>query len=143
VECSTYYGVRKGWKSTIGIVWNEDSRTSNENRCIPFREGKSNRAASCVSQSQKCIGIGVMEYQPTQSSTHFPLRSPQPPFTFSSLCKSEADLAADGDDPEYETEHDARRRAISAARDPVHSVDLRAFFQRQMSALAETLGREG
>jgi len=58
------------------------------------------------------------------------------------LCKTEADLAAEGDDPDYETEHEARRRTLAASADPVHSVDLRIYFQQQMATLSDSLGRE-
>ncbi len=53
-----------------------------------------------------------------------------------------ADLSAEGDDAEFETEHDARRRRMAAA-DPVHTVDLRAFFQRQIQDVAARLGERG
>jgi hypothetical protein len=55
------------------------------------------------------------------------------------LLKTSDDLAAEGDDADFETEHDQRKR-ISAAADPVHTVDLRVYFQvRLASAKSQAL----
>lgn len=69
----------------------------------------------------------------------FTVRSIIIAFFFSKLLKTPADLEAEGDDVDYETEHDARRRKLNAE-DVVHAVDLRQAFQSQMSALAQTVG---
>ena len=61
-----------------------------------------------------------------------------PPIS-STLVKTESDLAADGDDVDYETEHDSRKRACAAS-DPIHTTDLRAFLQQQISSLAAQVG---
>ncbi len=60
----------------------------------------------------------------------------------STLNKTSEDLAAEGDDADFETEHDARRRRLAAA-DPVHNVDLRQFFQGRMAQMAERIGQQG
>lgn len=55
------------------------------------------------------------------------------------MMKTAADLAADGDDVDFETEHDARRREMNA-QDPVHTVNLIEYFQTQLSALSRQVG---
>ena len=58
------------------------------------------------------------------------------------LVKTPTDLAAElgVDDQDFETEHDVRRRE-SLATDPIHTVDLRGYFQSQITALAGQIGQ--
>ncbi len=62
-------------------------------------------------------------------------------FPCSTLNKTPEDLAAEGDDIHFETEHDQRKRHLSSA-DPVHTVNLKRFFQAQLIAMAQELGKE-
>ncbi len=60
----------------------------------------------------------------------------------STLNKTLEDLAAEGDDADFETEHESRRRRLAAA-DPVHNLDLRGFFEMRMREMAARLGQHG
>ena len=51
---------------------------------------------------------------------------------FSSLVISDKNPYEDGDETEYDTEHDSRKRAV-ATRDIVHCVSLRDYFQQKIS----------
>lgn len=55
------------------------------------------------------------------------------------LIKSPADLAAEGDDLDYETEHDQRKRDV-AAQDPVHTIILRDYLQTQIQSFKNQIG---
>ncbi|XP_040583365.1 importin-11 [Lepeophtheirus salmonis] len=46
----------------------------------------------------------------------------------------------DGDNAEYETEHEARKRRLASC-DSVHSVDLREYFQTQLAGLYQQIGQ--
>eukprot|EP00095_Tigriopus_kingsejongensis_P011540 snap_masked-scaffold33_size549341-processed-gene-2.6 protein:Tk11540 transcript:snap_masked-scaffold33_size549341-processed-gene-2.6-mRNA-1 annotation:"Importin-11" len=55
------------------------------------------------------------------------------------LIKTPEDLAAEGDDLDYETEHDQRKRE-AAAQDPIHTINLREYLQGQIHQLKNQLG---
>ena len=59
---------------------------------------------------------------------------------FSSLVITERNPYEDGDETEYDTEHDSRKRAV-ATRDIVHCISLRDYFQQKISDWGNGVGQ--
>ena len=62
-------------------------------------------------------------------------------FIFSSLVISDKIPYDDGEDTEYDTEHDTRKRLV-ASKDIVHSISLKEYFQQKISAWGLGVGQE-